>query len=139
MTNKPDSTERAHRGSWRPLRIPFDDAVRRLPEALQSEGFGVVTQLDLQQTFKAKLGIDSRRYRIFGACNPRFALEAVTTDPRAGLLLPCNIVLFESDTGTAMLGVIDPVQQLDAAGGQLAATAGEVSVRLSRAVEKLDT
>jgi thioredoxin 1 len=91
------------RGNWRALRIDFDTAVARLPETLQGEGFGVITQIDLQQTFKAKLGVDFRRYRIFGACNPKFALEAVQTDPRIGLLLPCNIVLFEQDDRTVML------------------------------------
>ena len=64
MTNQNDSSENAHRGTWRALRVGFDSAVARLPEALQAEGFGVITQIDLQQTFKAKLGIDSRQYRI---------------------------------------------------------------------------
>jgi uncharacterized protein (DUF302 family) len=139
MTNRNDSTEHAHRGTWRTLRVGFDAAVERLPQALQVEGFGVITQIDLQQTFKAKLGVDSRRYRIFGACNPAFALKAVTTDPRAGLLLPCNVVLFERDDGIAVLGIIDPVQQLDAPDGPLADIARELGERLARVAQKLDT
>ena len=135
---KNDYTENAHRGMWRALRISFDSAVARLPEALQVEGFGVITQIDLQQTFKTKLGVDSRRYRIFGACNPRFALEAVATDPRAGLLLPCNVVLFERDDGIAMLGIIDPVQQLNAPDGPRADIAREIGERLARVAQKLD-
>jgi uncharacterized protein (DUF302 family) len=138
MTNKNDFTENAHRGTWGALRVGFDTAVTRLPEALQAEGFGVITQIDLQQTFKAKLGVDSRRYRIFGACNPQFALKAVTADPRAGLLLPCNIVIFERDDGIAVLGIIDPVQQLNAPDGPLADIAREIGERLARVAQKLD-
>jgi uncharacterized protein (DUF302 family) len=139
MVSKDDSPEHAHRGTWRALRIGFDAASARLPEALQSEGFGVITQIDLQQTFKAKLGVDARPYRIFGACNPQFALKAVATDPRAGLLLPCNVALFEREDGVAVLGIIDPVQQLDAPDGPLADMAREIGERLARAAGKLDS
>ncbi|HVY31982.1 MAG TPA: DUF302 domain-containing protein [Polyangiaceae bacterium] len=136
MSN-PEPQEQAHRGTWRPLSISFDEATEHLPRALQAEGFGVITQIDLQQTFKAKLGADYRRYRIFGACNPAFALKAVEVDPRAGLLLPCNVVLFERDDGVAMLGVIDPVQQLNAPPGPLAELAHEIGARLTRVGQSL--
>jgi len=137
MTN-PETDERAHRGTWRALRIDFDAAIERLPSALQAEGFGVITQIDLEQTFKTKLGIDFRRYRIFGACNPAFALKAVEVDPRAGLLLPCNVVIFERDDGVAVLGLIDPVEQLDAPSGPLSELAHEIGARLTRVAEHLD-
>jgi uncharacterized protein (DUF302 family) len=137
--NNPESNEQAHRGTWSALRIGFDAATERLPRALQAEGFGVITQIDLQQTFKAKLGVDFRRYRIFGACNPAFALKAVEFDPRAGLLLPCNVVLFERDDGIAVLGIIDPVQQLDAPSGPLADLAHEIGARLTRVAQNLDS
>ena len=139
MTSRNDSIENAHRGTWRTLRIGFDAAVERLPVALSVEGFGVITQIDLQQTFKAKLGVDTRRYRIFGACNPEFALQAVASDPRAGLLLPCNVVLFERDDGITVLGVIDPVQQLGATDGPLADIAREIGARLARVAQRLET
>lgn len=135
--NNTDSNEQAHRGTWRPLRISFDAAAERLPQALQAEGFGVITQIDLQQTFKAKLGADFRRYRIFGACNPAFALKAVEVDPRAGLLLPCNVVLFERDDRSAVLGIVDPVQQLNAPSGPLAELAHEIGARLTRVGQSL--
>ena len=135
--NNTDSNEQAHRGTWRPLRIGFDAATERLPQALQAEGFGIITQIDLQQTFRVKLGADFRRYKIFGACNPAFALKAVELDPRAGLLLPCNVVLLERDDGTAELGMIDPVQQLDAASGPLAGLAHEIGARLARVAQNL--
>ncbi len=138
MTNA-ESNEHTHRGTWRALRISFDAAIERLPPALQAEGFGVITQIDLQQTFKAKLGVDFRRYRIFGACSPAFALKAVEFDPRAGLLLPCNVVLFEGDDGIAVLGIIDPVQQLGASSGPLADLAREIGERLTRVAQHLDS
>jgi uncharacterized protein (DUF302 family) len=136
--SRPDSDNNAHRGTWKTLRLGFDAAVERLPLALQTEGFGVITQIDLRETFQAKLGVAFRRYRIFGACNPAFALKAVDTDPRVGLLLPCNIALFERDDGGAELGIIDPVQQLNAPGGPLADIAREIGERLSRVAQKLD-
>src|SRR6188768_3865319 len=133
-----DLNEQAHRGTWQALRASFEAATEHLPQALQAEGFGVITQIDLQQTFKAKLGVDFRRYRIFGACNPAFALKAVETDPRAGLLLPRNVVLFERDDGRAMLGIIDPVQQLNAPDGPLGELALELGKRLARFAQQLD-
>jgi uncharacterized protein (DUF302 family) len=139
MANENLQQESAHRGTWRPLRVGFDEAVARLPEALQAQGFGVITQIDLQQTFKAKLGMDFRRYRIFGACNPAFALEALETDPHLGLLLPCNIVLFEQDDRTAMLGIVDPVQQLGSEDPRLAEVARGIGERLARVAQTLDS
>lgn len=134
-----NSQQAAHRGTWRELKIGWDSAVKLLPPALQAEGFGVITQIDLQQTFKTKLGADFRRYRIFGACNPAFALKAVETDPRAGLLLPCNVVLFERDDRACMLGIIDPVQQLDAQSGTLSELAQQVAESLGRVAQQLDS
>ena len=136
--NENTQSKAAYRGTWSPLRVSFDAAVARLPEALQAEGFGVITQIDLQQTFKAKLGIDFRRYRIFGACNPAFALKALEADPRVGLLLPCNVVLFENDDRTAMLGIIDPVEQLGSADDRLGDVAHTIGERLARVAKTLD-
>jgi uncharacterized protein (DUF302 family) len=135
--NDTDTSDRAHRGTWRSLPISFDAAAERLPQALQAEGFGIITQIDLQQTLKAKLGTDFRQYRIFGACSPAFALKAVEVDPRAGLLLPCNVVLFERDDGKAELGIIDPVQQLNSPSGALAELAHEIGGRLARVAQNL--
>lgn len=132
MQSRSNSSERGQRGSWQSLDIGFDAAVAHLPAALQAEGFGVITQIDLQQTFKAKLGKDFGRYMIFGACNPAFALQALEAEPRLGLLLPCNIVLSERRDHTVELGVIDPMQQLGAEDGALAEIARSVAERLTR-------
>lgn len=121
------------RGNWKALTVSYDEALARLPQALKKEGFGVVTQIDLQETLKAKLGAEFRRYRIFGACNPAFAHAAVLKDPRIGLLLPCNIALYEGDDGRAVVGAVDPMQTLGArADGDLDAIAREVGQRLER-------
>lgn len=125
-------------GSWRDLPIGYEQALARLPEELKKEGFGIITEIDLQQTFKAKLGADFRRYRIFGACNPAFALRALQEDLRVGVLLPCNVVLYEKADGKAVVGAVDPMQTVGAQGdGELDELAEDVSMRLERVLSAL--
>ncbi len=75
------------------LAVPFDEAVRRTTEALKREGFGIITEIDVKQTLKAKIGIDFRNYRILGACNPKLAHEALQLEDKIGTMLPCNVVI----------------------------------------------
>jgi uncharacterized protein (DUF302 family) len=118
---------------WKTLGKNFDDALAALPPALKEEGFGVITEIDMQATLKNKLGVESRRYRILGACNPKFAHEATGQDPHIGLLLPCNVVLYEEDDGKAVLGIVDPVAQLGAApGSPHEKLAADVKARLEK-------
>lgn len=132
MTNMAAEAEPG-RARWKELSIRYEEALTRLPEALKKEGFGIITQIDIQETFKAKLGADFRRYRIFGACNPSFAHSALQKDLRVGVLLPCNFVLYEKDDGKAVLGAVDPMQTLGASGESgLADVAREVGARLER-------
>ena len=134
------ATENQHdRGTWKDLSIGYEEALARLPEALKKEGFGIITQIDMQETFKAKLGVDFRRYRILGACNPSFAHSALLKDPRVGVLLPCNVVIYEKDDGKAVVGAVDPMQTLGAGGetGGLADVAREVGARLERVLAAL--
>jgi len=118
-------------------RLGYDEALARLPELLKAEGFGVLTQIDVQETLKAKLGIDFRRYKILGACNPQLAHQALSQVAEIGVLLPCNVVVYEADDGKATVIAVDPMQTLAAARPELAPIAGEVQARLKRVVEKL--
>jgi len=128
----------SNHGFWKDLRSTYDDALARLPDALAAEGFGVITQIDISQTFKNKLGVDFRRYKILGACNPRLAHQALSHDAHLGVLLPCNVVLYETDDGKAVLGAIDPMESLGSSAPGLADLAGSVRGKLERVLASID-
>ena len=113
----------------------FDDAIAKVTAALATEGFGILTDIDVQATFKKKLDVDFRRYRILGACNPGFAHRALSSRLDVGLLLPCNVAVYESDDGTVELSAIDPLDTLAKNDASLAALAADVQDRLRRALE----
>jgi uncharacterized protein (DUF302 family) len=96
------------------LSAPFDDAVSRTLSALQAEGFGVLTEIDVKETLKKKLDIDFRRYRILGACNPALAHEALQLEDKVGTMLPCNVIVQDKGDGATEVAAIDPVSSMQA-------------------------
>lgn len=126
-------------GMSKALSTTYDQALISVPEALKSEGFGVLTEIDVQSTLKQKLGVDFRRYKILGACNPPFAHEALRADLEAGLMLPCNVVVYEDDGGKAVVLVTDPTEVLARTENvELTRLAEAVKEKLSRAVAKME-
>jgi uncharacterized protein (DUF302 family) len=125
-------------GIRKELHMTYDEALARVPEALKSEGFGVLTEIDVQSTLKAKLGVDFRRYKILGACNPPLAHQALQAELDAGVMLPCNVVVYEDDARRAVVVAIDPTKTVAAAGNpKLVELAEVVKQKLSSALEKL--
>ncbi len=121
------------------LRPGFDGAIAAVRKALEAEGFGVLTEIDVRDTLHRKLGVEFRRYRILGACNPPFAHRALMEDLDVGLMLPCNVAVFETDAGTVRVRAIDPTQTVAAQGGAaLAEVAREVREKLARVIASLE-
>ena len=120
------------------LSISFDDAVTRVTEELQKEGFGVLTEIDVKATLKKKLNIEKRPYKILGACNPTLANQALDADPDIGLLLPCNVIVREDEDGAVVVGFMDPEAVLGMVQrDELKELGAEVRARLLRVKDAL--
>jgi uncharacterized protein (DUF302 family) len=125
-------------GIQKTLDLGFDEALAKVPEALKAEGFGVLTEIDVQATLKKKLDVDFRRYRILGACNPPFAHRALQHSLDVGMLMPCNVIVYETDAGKTVVSAVDPMQTMAAQGDPaLRPLADEVRQRLQRVIDAL--
>ncbi len=123
------------------LALPYEDAIEKVTAALKTEGFGVLTQIDVKATLKQKLDVDFRRYIILGACNPSLAHRAFSTELEIGLLLPCNVVVYEDESSAgSVVSIIDPVMMLGIGiNPGLSAVGEEASARLRRVLNVLES
>lgn len=119
--------------------LPYSDAVAQVTQALADEGFGVLSEIDIRETLRKKLAVEFKPYVILGACNPPLAHQALTAEPDLGLLLPCNVVVYQgADETHSVVAAIDPVVQLGVTGNdELRPIAQEVRQRLNRVLESV--
>jgi uncharacterized protein (DUF302 family) len=120
------------------LETPFEAAIEKVTEALKKEGFGVLTEIDMQATMKKKLDVDIQKYRILGACNPPLAYQAIQAEDKIGLMLPCNVIVQEVAGGGTEVAAIDPVASMQAVNNPKLGEVGEqVRDKLKRVIDSL--
>ena len=132
--------QHAKYGFSRTLDVPYEEAVKKTTAALKEEGFGVLCEIDIKEKLKEKLGVDFRRYIILGACNPPLAYKTLQEEINIGLLLPCNVVVYDADeVGKSIVAAIDANAMLSVVGSNptLDAVAAEVNEKLQRVVAAL--
>lgn len=133
-----DSSTPTRLGITLRMQTDFTTAIERVTTALKVEGFGVLTEIDVQETLKKKLDVDFRPYKILGACNPPLAYRALQAAPEVGLLLPCNVTVSEVEPGLIEVGLVDPLAMLGVAGAAgLQPVAEEARARLERVAASL--
>ena len=116
----------------------FDKAIKIVTEELKKEGFGVLTEIDVQATLKKKLDVDFKKYQILGACNPPFAHEALKAENKIGAMLPCNVIVQELDNGKTEVAAVDPVASMQAVeNDELSDIANEIRAKLEKVIENL--
>ena len=115
----------------------YEDVLARIPDLLKAEGFGILTKIDVKETMKQKINADFRKYQILGACNPQLAHQVLSADLDVGVMLPCNVVVYEGDDGKAVVLAIDPAATIAAANPAIKPFADEVQRRLARVLEKI--
>lgn len=126
-------------GLRKTVRLGYSEAVERTKSALQEQGFGVLSEIDMQQKLKEKLHVDYGPYVILGACNPQLAWKALQAEREIGLLLPCNVIVYESETGKCVVAAVDPNSMLGVVGDHpvVAEVARDARTRLQRALESI--
>jgi uncharacterized protein (DUF302 family) len=130
--------EKARYGIGKSVPLPYEQAVERTRAALQQEGFGVLTEIDVKATLKTKLDVDFKKYVILGACNPALAWQGFQAEPDIGLLLPCNVIVYEEGASRSRVAVLDPLVQLGITGRKdIEPLATEARKRLERALSAL--
>jgi len=120
------------------LPLSFDAAIEKVTAALKDEGFGIISEIDVKETFKKKINVDFRSYRILGACSPTLAHEALSIEDKIGTMLPCNVVVQDAGAGKTEIAAIDPVASMQAVDNpRLKDAAAKVQAKLKRVVDRL--
>ena len=120
------------------LNVQFEEAVSRVREELGKQGFGILTEIDVKETLKKKLGVDFRNYKILGACNPPFAYQALQAEDKIGLMLPCNVIVQEHAEGNVEIAAIDPIASMQAIENpELGSVAEQVQAKLRSVIDSL--
>lgn len=116
----------------------FEEAIDKVTKELKEEGFGILTEIDVKETFKKKLDVDFRKYRILGACNPQMAHKAISAESKIGTMLPCNVIVQETENGKTEVSAVDPVASMTAIeNDELGGIAQEVRAKLKTVIERL--
>ncbi len=116
----------------------FDEAIDKVTEELKKEGFGVLTEINVQETLKKKLDVDFKKYKILGACNPPFAFKALSAEDKVGTMLPCNVIVQEVSPGKIEIAAVDPVASMKAIENQtLEGIAKEIQTKLKKTIDNL--
>lgn len=137
MPNEMKSSLEIDYGYGRTVDMPLDQAIDRITETLKEEGFGILSRIDVHEKLKEKLHVDFHKYVILGACNPPIAYQSLQMEPNLGLLLPCNVVVYEGGGGTVVAGV-DAVKMLSIVGNPvLEEAAAQVNEKIRRAVDRV--
>ena len=120
------------------LELSFEEAIERVTNVLKEEGFGILTEIDVKNTLKKKLGVDFRKYKILGACNPPLAYQALQAENKIGAMLPCNVIVQEKEDGKTEVSAVDPVASMQAIQNEgLGEIASGVRVKLKKVIESL--
>lgn len=132
-------TTRSEYGFRKTIDRPYDDAVLAAKAALQAEGFGILSEIDIREKLREKLGVEFQRYIILGACNPPLAHRALQAEPEIGLLLPCNVIVYETADGKSVVAAVDPDAMLSVVGDdpRIREVAADAKARLQRALKAL--
>ena len=125
-------------GFSKQVKLSYEDALDKVTAELQKEGFGVLTEIDVRATLKKKLDVDSNKYKILGACNPPLAHQALSAEPELGLLLPCNVVVYENEEANTIVAAIDAKAMMSVVGrDDILPIAEEVNEKLKKVIESV--
>jgi uncharacterized protein (DUF302 family) len=120
------------------VKTSFDEAIQRTTDALKTEGFGIISEINMHEKFKEKLGIDFKKYRILGACNPGFAYKALQAEEKIGTMLPCNVIVIDKENGETEVSAVNPIASMMAINNPaLEPVAMEVTEKLKKVIDAL--